>query len=134
MVLSDLETLQDHELTYPSRVNSDGHHISFELSDDTPNKEDRLYFRVEAFGEIFILNVTTNSQFVANDLVVEYVWENGSTLEYPKETRCFHSGHIVRAGGWAAVSSCRGGLVSVDHMSCFSQVSSHSSLCMLYRD
>ena len=34
MVLSDLETLQDHELTYPSRVNSDGHHVSFELSDD----------------------------------------------------------------------------------------------------
>ena len=101
--------------------------MSFELSELTANNEDRLYFKVEAFGEMFILNVTTNSQFVADDLVVEYVGENGSTLEYPKETGCFHSGHVVRAGGWAAVSTCRGGLVSAvrltevyDHLLYFS--------------
>ena len=100
----------EQELTYPSRVDEHGHHLSFQLHGTTRSQEDRLFFKVEAFEEIFFLNVTANSQFVSDNLLVEYVSENGSTIEQPKETGCFHSGHISgkRGEGWAAVSNCRG--------------------------
>ena len=106
--------MEEQELTYPSRVDRNGHHLSFQLHGTTQSQEDGLFFKVEAFGETFLLNVTANSQFVSDDLLVEYVSENGSTLEQPKETGCFHSGHVSgkRGDGWAAVSNCQG-LVSV---------------------
>ena len=106
--------VEEQELTYPSRVDRNGHHLSFQLHGTTQSQEDGLFFKVEAFGETFLLNVTANSQFVLDDLLVEYVSENGSTLEQPKETGCFHSGHVSgkRGDGWAAVSNCQG-LVSV---------------------
>lgn len=100
----------EQELTYPSRVDEHGHHLSFQLHGTTRSQEDRLFFKVEAFGETFLLNVSANSQFVSDDLLVEYVSENGSTIEQPKETGCFHSGHISgkRGEGWAAISNCQG--------------------------
>ena len=107
----------EQELTYPSRVDRNGHHLSFQLRGTTQDQEDGLFFKVEAFGDTFLLNVTANSQFVSDDLLVEYVSENGSTLEQPKETGCFHSGHVSgkRGGGWAAVSNCQG-LVSAGRL------------------
>lgn len=117
-----LASLQDYELTYPSRVDSRGNHISYDLKTagqgphkrDTSADDESIYFRVDVFGETFILNVTTSEQFVWSNMVVEYIGENGSRLQQPSQTGCYHTGHVFggSAEGWTAVSSCQG-LVSL---------------------
>ena len=109
-------------MSYPSRVDSQGNHLSYTLrgtSGNSRNKRDitddneALYFRVDAFGKDFILNVSANSEFVSESMAVEYVGHGGSKLQQPNDfEHCHHTGHIMGAGGksegWVAISNCHG--------------------------
>lgn len=113
----------DFAVTYPSRVDSQGNHLSYTLRGtsrhghskrDTTEHDEALYFRVDAFGKGFVLNVSTNSEFVSENMAVEYVGHNGSRLQQPADgfEHCYHTGHVMDAGGksegWVAISNCRG--------------------------
>ena len=112
----------EYEFTYPSRVDSRGEHVSYELHntasgphkrDTAESKDERLYFKVDAFGETFVLNVTLNTEFISNRLVVEYIGENGrSRVQQPGTADCHHIGHLGDGSegeqGWVAISNCRG--------------------------
>lgn len=126
----DDELSQQQTTVFPSRVDHQGHHISYDLRSRTLTKRDaggglgpqRLYFKLEAFGKSYILNVSNSRQFISSDHIVEYQDGNGErTMEFlaPSYTDCHHTGSLVgdpeeeeEEGGWVALSNCKG-LVSV---------------------
>ena len=139
-------------ITYPSIVDSRGQHVSYKVhqasstsqfsnivgrEDDTKEPATRTYFKVEAFGNRYLLNVSSSTRFMhalSQDKelpIVEYVRADSSsmtkTMTHSKP--CYHSGHVhilreespeeerekelkeeVRGSidGWVAVSSCSG--------------------------
>ena len=128
------------EISYPSLVDSGGQHISYDIhtslfSEATLSATDtRTYFKLEAFGKKYLLNVSSSSHFVQgihdqnNVPVIEYIGADGTsktkTMNHSKN--CFHSGHVHLMGdhpdasgiadlegkapidGWVAMSSCLG--------------------------
>ena len=142
MVSDQLEYSDNHrEVSYPSLVDSRGQHISYsihklsEAKQPTIESDSRTYFKLEAFGKRYLLNVSSSSHFVHNSQnsvpEVEYIRADGtSRTKLMNHSRdCFHSGHVQLMGdvdarnanlekeapvdGWVAMSSCLG-LVS-DH-------------------
>ena len=131
------------EISYPSLVDSRGQHISYDIHKQLLSEaklqaaDTRTYFKLEAFGKKYLLNVSSSHQFVQNSPnnvpVVEYIGADGTsrtkTMNHSRD--CFHSGHVHLMGdhldasdiadpvrkapvdGWVAMSSCLG-LVS-DH-------------------
>lgn len=133
-MLSDrVESFNDQrEISFPSLVNSRGQHISYNirklLEAKQPNEDSRTYFKLEAFGKKYLLNVSSSSHFVHNTQnnvpVIEYMRADGtsSTKMMNHSRQCFHSGHLHLVGdlddavlgreapidGWVAMSSCLG--------------------------
>ena len=104
-----------------------------------PNSAGRTYFKLEAFGKHYLLNVSTSTHFLHNSAdgkvpVVEYISADGSseTKAFNRSRPCFHTGHVQLlpggdsreerevvgeeeeglVDGWVAMSSCSG-LVSM---------------------
>jgi hypothetical protein len=126
------ESSDNREISYPSIVDSRGQHISYdihELPGPEATVDTRTYFKLEAFGKKYLLNVTSSSHFVhdtQNDVpVVEYIRADGTsratTMNHSRD--CFHSGHVHLMGdldtstntvrevpldGWVTMSSCLG--------------------------
>ena len=119
------------EISYPSLVDSRGHHISYNIHKFSKKQLDsRIYFKLEAFGKKYLLNVSSSSHFVhstpKNVPIVEYIGADGTSRTQKKMMNlsrpCFHSGHVHLIGqgddaksedgasidGWAAISSCSG--------------------------
>ena len=131
------ESSENHrEISYPSIVDDRGQHISYDIHKPEatlPATDTRTYFKLEAFGKKYLLNVSSSSHFVQNTQnnvpVVEYIGADGTsktkTMNHSKN--CFHSGHVHLMGdhhpdasaiadlergapvdGWVAMSSCLG--------------------------
>ena len=133
------------EISYPSLVDSMGQHLSYEvhLASNKPSNTNnhfhealdsalkRTYFKFEAFGKRYLLNVSSSSHTLlphssaaaATHLpVVEYVKSDGSSsrtkiMNMTKD--CFHTGHVHilseneeeggrEKDGWVSISSCLG--------------------------
>ena len=129
ILLSDQPDSSDSlgEISYPSIVDNRGQHISYNVHKLLGKQSDsRTYFKLEAFGKKYLLNVSSSSHFVhntPNDIpIVEYIGADGtSRTKMMNHSRlCFHSGHVhLMEGdtqlkdessihGWVAVSSCLG--------------------------
>ena len=114
----------DRATTYPSLVDHDGQHISFHLSshllptkrEARPDRSQRLYYKVEAFGKSYILNVSNSAPFVSSDHVIEFHGSSdGNKIERqpPRYPDCHYTGDLVEESdetqeGWVAISNCRG--------------------------
>ena len=120
------------EFTYPSVVDDQGKHLSYDITAAAASHrhrrnsqaDTRTYFKINAFGESLILNVSLYTDFIHTDsATVEYMQANGnSTVHTSMQSACHHVGHVqsVRdliggenvAGGddgqWVSVSSCKG--------------------------
>ena len=120
------------DLSYPSLVDSRGQHISYNIhrlsEAEQPTADTRTYFKLEAFGKKYLLNVSSSTHFVhntPNDVpIVEYIGADGTsrTKVMNHSRHCFHSGHVHLMGdldgtelgreapidGWVAMSSCLG--------------------------
>lgn len=122
---------------FPSRVDHQGKHASFNVLSKLPNSgmsesvtdqydtpgpiDDKHYFRLEAFGRSYLLNVSNSAPFVSTDHVVEY-HRNGDVRRVEASSASCHltgTAHAVLDGdshlpeeGWVAISNCRG-LVSI---------------------
>lgn len=114
---------------FPSRIDHNGEHASFNLlpseisSDDQHNTQQ--YFKLEAFGRNFLLNVS-DSSFISSHHAVEYHSDGHLTrvkASLPSSTGCHLSGTAHEVGddgheldkGWVAVSNCRGLVRTVDY-------------------
>ena len=132
-LLDSLSSASRREISHPSLVDSRGQHISYSVHDPSAKQQpnSRTYFKLEAFGKKYLLNVSTSSHFITHNAtnslpVVEYIEADGTsrTKTVNHSRHCFHSGHVhlmlgaVERGtaldidGWVAVSSCLG-LVSI---------------------
>ena len=116
---------QQRVTVFPSRTDHRGRHTSFNLltkgeADTTQylldSHNDRHYFRVEAFGRRYILNVSESTPFISSDHVTEY---HGEGVRHVKASlqdnaRCHltgtahEEGQLLEEGGWVAISNCRG--------------------------
>ena len=85
---------------------------------------DRLYFKLEAFGKQYLLNVSNSIEFISGDHMVEYRGGSDSSrveTSSPGLSDCHHTGTVVEEGqgeleeGWAAISSCRGMVSGIEH-------------------
>lgn len=108
---------------FPSRIGHHGEHVSFNLlssdiSDDDEHNTQH-YFKLEAFGRHFVLNVSDSAPFISSRHAVEYHRDGQVTrvrTSLPSSTGCHLSGtahEVDDAGhevdkGWVAVSNCRG--------------------------
>lgn len=151
------------EITYPSLVDSLGRHISYgvhlastyQSKANQPNLvhfNSRTYFKVEAFGKRYLLNVSSSSHFLhstpENPPTVEYIRANGvsRTKVMNHSKLCFHTGHVQLMGedseeetstdGWVAMSSCSGLVSKTEHtvFICLCAVHMHTCavLCVSY--
>ena len=110
----------EYMLTYPSRVDSSGNHLTYHFQNShkkraaTVQQDSRMYFKVAAFGQKFFLNVSENRDFTSRHLVVEYMGNNGSVTDFrrPAIQSCYYTGQLVDKDGWIALSTCQG-LVSI---------------------
>ena len=110
----------EYQYTYPSLVDSNGNHISYNLQQRVhyykrdSASDGRTYFKIDAFDLTFILNVTTNHHFISSNAIVEYIGEDGShQTQAPGQADCYHTGQLMNDdSGWVAVSNCGHGLVS----------------------
>ena len=115
-------------------MDSSGHHISYRIhqaSDNLSEADTRTFFKLEAFGKSYLLNVSNSVHFLHNTQdhlpVVEYIGADGYTRSSKttnQSRKCFHSGHVhlmeesvenqeeMLTDGWVTISSCSG-LVSV---------------------
>ena len=123
------------EISYPSIVDSSWHHISYRVhqaSNNLSEADTRTFFKLEAFGKRYLLNVSSSAHFLHHTQldhlpVVEYIRADGSTRNSKtmnQSRNCFHSGHVhvmaesvenqeeTLTDGWVTISSCLG-LVSV---------------------
>ena len=94
-------------------MDSKGEHISYKvhltpsssstgpLTYTQPDSAGRTYFRVEAFGKRYLLNVSTSTHFFHSDVegrvpIVEYIRADGSskTKALNHSRPCFHTGHV----------------------------------------
>lgn len=114
-------------------VGSRGEHISSQVhqasrkllkTDHLVNQDMRTYFKLEAFGKQYILNVSSSTHFLHDNLpVVEYIGADGlsRTKKLNHSKQCFHEGHVevmresgdaeqenAITDGWVAMSSCSG--------------------------
>ena len=116
--------------TYPSIVDSRGHHMSYRVhlaSNNLSEADMRTFFKLEAFGKQYLLNVSSSAHFLHNTQdhlpVVEYIGADGFTRSSKTMNHsrwCFHSGHVhlmaengeyqeeTLTDGWVAISSCSG--------------------------
>ena len=130
----DASSAQQRVAVFPSRIDYRGRHTSFNLLTKVHSKEtdadrrqypldshndndDRHYFRVEAFGRRYILNVSESESFVSSDHVLEYHGDEGVRhvkASLQDNARCHltgtvhEEGQLLEEGGWVAISNCRG--------------------------
>ena len=114
----DSSSSQQRVTAFPSRTDHQGRHASFNLlSKVHAGIDDRHYFRVEAFGRRYILNVSETAPFISSDHVLEYHGDEGvKSVETSlwDNARCHltgtahEEGHLMEEGGWVAISNCRG--------------------------
>ncbi|KAM4722780.1 A disintegrin and metalloproteinase with thrombospondin motifs 9 [Rhinophrynus dorsalis] len=121
-----LERLGEYEIVTPTRVNEFGEAFptnmhfkrrkrSLPSSQDTdPWSSSRTHYRLSAFGQQFLLNLTANSGFIAPVFTVSLHGQprDNQSNFYSEDTdmdHCFYSGHVnTRTEHTAVISLCSG--------------------------
>ena len=106
-------------------VDSRGRHISYDLShtaggDNSHGSGYHQYYRIDAFGQTLVLNLTKHAHFLSKGATVEY-WSGvdagrPSSVSLLKHGNCYFTGTVVNSSqseGWAALSICGGAMVSM---------------------
>lgn len=119
----------------PSRVDSDGFHLSHDLRASPGGGLERVYFKLQGNSALLgglqrdatvvYLNVSLDLSWGSSELLVEYAGgrSNGSRMRRsPLLHRCHYTGHVHRREGeggrdvigekvgdsWTAISTCNG--------------------------
>lgn len=75
----------------------------------------RVHYRIDAFGELFHLNLTADSSFIASSYTVTHLGaerDNGTEPRSRDMRHCFFRGHVNAKREHPAVFSLCSGLVS----------------------
>uniref|UniRef100_A0A3B3BUW3 ADAM metallopeptidase with thrombospondin type 1 motif 20 n=1 Tax=Oryzias melastigma TaxID=30732 RepID=A0A3B3BUW3_ORYME len=116
-----IKQLSSYEITTPLRVNDFGesfpHALHFRRrrrSADDELSGARLHYRVDAFGELFHLNLTADSSFIAPSYAVKHLGgerDNGTEPRAHDMRHCFFRGHVNAKREHPAVFSLCSGLI-----------------------
>ena len=119
-----LEDLHHYELVRPTRVDHEGHFLSYELThshrpqrrtrrsardvanstrdvanstrdSDEISSHERIFYKLSAYGIDFHLNLTRNTRLVSPSFVVQYWNKGGVASQHNDVENCHYEGQIV---------------------------------------
>ncbi|KAI7793269.1 A disintegrin and metalloproteinase with thrombospondin motifs 6 [Triplophysa rosa] len=118
-----LSTLEHYQLMVPVRVNQRGQFMSYTVKHYMPGRrrrgldqaepdhnENRLFYKLSAYGKHFHLTLTLNPDLVSKHFTVEYWGKDGVDRQHSAVDNCHYVGYLLDqySTTQVALSNCRG--------------------------